>query len=351
MPNDNPYNRKVADQYNRMNQAKVDHETATHQFTVSAPAGYTNNGYEPRAVGSGVGIYKKGKICPKGHAVCSCPSGSGISATICGRGKAHGGNNPGLDPAVRTELALGAGLRGDSTSKRGCLDHHEMMAHGKAHGYAEGSAHGGSYAKAAMLALQFLPMLFGKGDGGLQPTREMGNRFAQQNRRQANCHYTTKGQLISCGKGKAHGKAHGGKLKGKNPLSSGPVSKPGDKKESVLTIDNLVKGVETAEKVGKVIEKVADLGPKAWKGLKGLFGKGEGGRPPARRGMGKAHGKAHGATVTVKPEHRHARAVRGVAANGKAHGKSRTEIVKDIMNKMGKSMIEASKYVKAHGLY
>ena len=132
MPIDTPYNRMVTNQYNDIIRNKVNHEMDTLQTVVSSPAGMYNTGYEPKTVGSGVGLYKKNKSCPKGHAVCKC-DGAGYArgdGFARGAGFARGGNNLGLQPAVRTELALGAGLRGDATCKHGCLNDHEMMAHG-----------------------------------------------------------------------------------------------------------------------------------------------------------------------------------------------------------------------------
>ena len=117
MPIDTPYNRMVTDKYNALIRDKVDHEMDTLQTVLPAPAGFDVNGYNPKVMGSGVGVYHKGD----GDRVV----GSGISATLCGHGNARGGANLGLQPAVRVELALGAGLRGNRTSKHGCLDRHE----------------------------------------------------------------------------------------------------------------------------------------------------------------------------------------------------------------------------------
>ena len=103
MPIDTPYNRKVANEFNKMNRAKVSYLDHTLQDVIETPVGkfavpsFTGDNMMigvNRAVGSGMGMYVKGgaKPCPKGHAVCKC-----------------GGNNPGVNPKVRMELALGAG--------------------------------------------------------------------------------------------------------------------------------------------------------------------------------------------------------------------------------------------------
>jgi hypothetical protein len=125
MPIDTPYNRMVAEQYNEMNRAKIAHEMATYQTVMPSPAGAFVNGYEP-VVGSGVGVYNKGdgdRIVGSGNARgyargdCECHGGLMFFK--------RGGANLGLQPDVRVALALGAGLRGNRTSKHGCLDRHE----------------------------------------------------------------------------------------------------------------------------------------------------------------------------------------------------------------------------------
>ena len=462
MPIDTPYNRMVTNEYNQLLRNKVAHEEATYQTVMPSPAGMYVNGYEPVMMGSGVGLYKK--ECPKGHAVCSCPSGAGISATICGSGRAHGageydrvvgGMNRGLEPAVRVEMALGAGMRGDATSKHGCLDMYQAYAHG-------GMSFNDRLMQSGMMGHYQQPVncprdmsassiacregnrpprrsgpkmpkktdgtLYHKGVGG----RRVANKGQAYNRLLAQEHGNKNKALRQLGNGEGgrrgrpptgrkgkkgkpgfsfmdavdtvnavdsglniadrigllgEGSAHGRIKKGnKSPLSSGP-KKDEKKKDSMYTLDNLVKGIETAEKVGNAVEKVGNLGSKAWSGIKGLFGKGSahglahGGFKPQRgslsgekrqmsnnpmvkvfandykrhmasKGKGSAHGRAHGGRQTIPAEDRHAEAVRGKVANGRAHGgKSRSEIVKDIMKKMGMAMCEASKYVKQHGLY
>ena len=103
MPIDSPYNRKVAAEFNKMNRAKVAYLDHTLQDVIETPVGkfavpsFTGDNMMMgvnRTVGAGMGSYIKGgaKPCPKGHAVCKC-----------------GGNNPGVNPKTRMELALGAG--------------------------------------------------------------------------------------------------------------------------------------------------------------------------------------------------------------------------------------------------
>jgi len=103
MPIDSPYNRKVAAEFNKMNRAKVSYLDHTLQDVIETPIGkfavpsFTGDNMMMgvnRTVGGGMGSYIKGgaKPCPKGHAVCKC-----------------GGNNAGVNPKTRMELALGAG--------------------------------------------------------------------------------------------------------------------------------------------------------------------------------------------------------------------------------------------------
>jgi hypothetical protein len=424
MPIDTPYNRMVTNQYNDLIRNKVAHEEATLQTVIPSPAGRYVNGYEPVMMGSGVGLYKKSKACPKGHEVCSCPSGAGISATICGSGRAHGeydrvvgGANLGLQPAVRVELALGAGMRGDATSKHGCLDMYQTFAHGgmsfndrlKQSGYVgehnkppvyttfggricnrdmseasircrEGNkpptrpgpkmptkkTDGTLYHKSVggMSANQYYRhrnlvgehanknkalRQLGNGEGGKRGRKGKSKGFSFMdavdtvNAVDSGLNIATNLGLNPFGSGSAHGRI--GK-NNKSPLSSG--KKDDKKKDSIYTIENLVKGVETAEKVGNAVEKVANLGSKAWSGIKGLFGKGS------------AHGRAHGGlNVKIGPQRGSILGEKRTLANNpmlkairKGYGgKSRSEIVKDIMKKMGLAMCDASKYVKEHGLY
>lgn len=324
MPIDTPYNRMVTERYNKILRDKVEHEEATFQTVMPSPAGYDNNGYEPRMLGSGVGLYKKNKVCPKGHEVCSCGSGSahgaGISATLCGQGECDrivGGNNFGLLPAVRVELALGAGMRGDATSKHGCLDMYESFNHGGRMCPMDMSQSSIACREGNRPPRRTAPRMpkIGKVEGGVSAAhyhRHRGLAPENANRNKA---------LRQLGNGE------GGRRGRKKPVSSKPPAPP--KKEepkSIYTLENLEKGINTAEKVGNVLgkvvpmvegvaSKVGEYGSKAYQGIKGLFGRGS------------AHGK------------------------GKAHGKSRSEIVKGVMKKLGCSMIDASKHVKANGLY
>jgi len=347
MPIDTPYNRMVTEKYNQILRDKVDHEEATLQTVMPSPAGMYVNGYEPVMVGSGVGLYKKNRICPKGHKVCSCDDGlsgsgkaHGISATLCGRGECDrvvGGNNLGLEPNVRVALALGAGMRGDATSKHGCLDMYEKFNNGPK--LTDGT-------------------LYHKSIGGLTGQQHHRHRhLASEN--------VNKNKAL-----RMLGNGEGGRRGRKNPLSSKPPANQGrkgqappPKKEepSIYTLENLEKGVNAVEKVGNVIGKVTPMFEGAYNYGKKFFG----GRPhenmvkqmreskrkTEERKAREGKGKAHGATKTIRNEDRHAERVRGVRASGKAHGKTRCEIVREVMNKMGCSMIEASKHVKANGLY
>jgi len=354
MPIDTPYNRKVTNQYNKLLRDKVEHEEATLQTVMPSPAGMYVNGYEPVMVGSGVGLYKKGKVCPKGHDVCSCGSGSahgsahgaGISATLCGQGqydRVVGGANLGLIPAVRVELALGAGMRGDATSKHGCLDMYQAYNHGGM-SFNDKIAQSGiknpnnqprrncpmDMSESSIACREGnkpprrnAPRMPKKTDGTLYHKSVGGVSAAQHHRhRHLAAENANKNKAL-----RQLGNGEGGRRGRKKPISSKPPAPP--KKEepkSIYTLENLEKGINTAEKVGNVLgkvvpmvegvaSKVGEYGSKAYQGVKSLFGR--------------AKGKAH----------------------GKAHGKTRHEIVKETMKKLGCSMIDASKHVKANGLY
>jgi hypothetical protein len=169
----------------------------------------------------------------------------------------------------------------------------------------------------------------------------------------------------------ASGKAHGGKKGFKNPLSSKPPAKaprkgqapppPPKKEESMYTLENLEKGINTVEKVGNTIGKVVPMVEGAYNYGKKLFGFAKGQTIPAEerhahrvRGQvasGKAHGKAHGGRYNDGRNRFGENRFAVKKGKGKAHGKTRCEIVREVMNKMGCSMIEASKHVKANGLY
>jgi hypothetical protein len=406
MPIDTPYNRNVTNQYNQLLRDKVAHEEATYQTVMPSPAGMYVNGYEPVMVGSGVGLYKKGKSCPKGHEVCTCGSGSahgagkahGISATICGSGSAHGeydrvvgGNNTGLLPAVRVELALGAGMRGDATSKHGCLDMYHAYGHGMSfndrlkqsgmQGHEqqhEYTTFGGRICNRDMSEASIRcregnkpptragPKMPTKKTDGTLYHKSIGGYSAAHHHRhrnelQANIRNQNKATRVL---GNASGKAHGGKKGFKNPLSSkapakGNKAPPKKNEPSPYTIDNLIKGVETAEKVGNTIGKVVPMVEGAYNYGKKLFGFAKGQTIPnderhAHRVRGQvASGKAHGGRGLAHKTGnilKHAEKTRN-EGKGKAHGKSRSEIVKKVMKEKNMSMIEASKYVKEHDLY
>jgi hypothetical protein len=309
MPIDTPYNRMVANQYNEMNRAKIAHEMATYQTVMPSPAGAFTNGYEP-VVGSGVGVYHKGdgdRIVGSGNARGGCNECHGY-------GNARGGSNLGLQPDVRVALALGAGLRGNRTSKHGCLDRHdEFNNSGKIHcpkGHEVCSCGG---------------------------------------RRGGPSTYTARG-------------GKGFKLKAppkKAPPKKAPPKKAAPKKEEpkkeepkpksymergqdlVKGIEEGVKGVEKAveigQKVAPYIEKAPEAVKSAYNTVKGWFGK----------------GNARGGRRGVDKKNTHAEKVRGVAASGNARGSgnARADIVKKVMKDKGLSMIKASSYVKEHGLY
>jgi hypothetical protein len=405
MPIDTPYNRSVTNQYNQLLRDKVAHEEATYQTVMPSPAGMYVNGYEPVMVGSGVGLYKKGKSCPKGHEVCTCGSGSAHGAGMghgydrvvgglkdglftvngirvgrtfapgFGFGSAHGGNL-GLEPAVRVELALGAGMRGDATSKHGCLDMYEAYAHGGRicnRDMSEASIRCREGNKPPTRNAPKMPKrqdgtLYHKSVGGVSAAhyhrhrglapenarrtlalRQLGNGEGGKRGRKGKSGFNLKSigrtlDAIDSGLGIADKLGVLGH--GKSPLSSDPDNKKKKKKESSFTVDNLIKGIETAEKVGNAFEKVGNLGSKAYKGVMGLFGRGKI-ADKFNQGVDVLR-KGKTSYDSVKDT---INAVEKFKGNGKAHGKSRSEIVKGVMKKLGCSMIDASKHVKAHGLY
>jgi hypothetical protein len=284
MPIDTPYNRMIADQYNAMNRAKVAYVDNNYIDTVGSPAGYATTGYEPRRVGSGVGMYKKTAECPKGHEVCNCGMGSG-NARGAGkaRGNARGGNNIGLNPNVRASLALGAGLKATTTQRHGTLDQKQMTnAMSAMESLGSGEAHGIS------------ATLCGRGNA-------RGNA-----------------------RGPARGKAQGGDLK--DWWEKGK------------------KAVEVGKQIYDVGKKAYDVGKEGYDLYKKVRGNGgTGGYVPTQQ---QYHSERHRGRVA----HGEARG----EAHGEAHGKKvnkRAVVVKKIMKEKGLSMIEASKYVKAHNLY
>jgi hypothetical protein len=311
MPIDTPYNRMVTDKYNALIRNKIDHEMETLQTVLPAPAGYDVNGYNPRSVGSGVGVYEKTNDYGGRTA-------RGISATLCGMGEggrnARGGNNLGLQPGVRVELALGAGLRGNRTSKHGCLDRHEEFnGSGKKDcplGHEVCSC-GGRNARGGILGTVYRGVT-GRGEGG---RNARGGRKAPPKKAPAK---------------KAPPKKA---VKKEEPKKEEPKKRTYAEfgSEVVKGAEDAVKGIEKAVEIGQKVAPYIEAAPEAAKSayntVKGWFGRG-------KRGVNKRH--------------THAEKERGVRASGKS---SRAEIVKKIMKKMGKSMIEASKYVKEHNLY
>ena len=343
MPIDTPYNRMVANQYNEMNRAKIAHEMATYQTVMPSPAGAFTNGYEP-VVGSGVGVYHKGdgdRIVGSGNARGGCNE-------CYGYGNARGGSNLGLQPDVRVALALGAGLRGNRTSKHGCLDRHdEFNNSGKSHcpkGHEVCSCGG---------------------------------------RRGGPSTYTARG-----GKGfKAPPK--------KAPPKKAPPKKTAPKKEepkprswsefgsqAVKGVEEGVKGIEKAvelgQKVAPYVEKAPEMAKSAFNTVKGWFGKGN--ARGGRRGVDKknthaekvrgvaASGNARGDVThrelliasrkqdkerkeKIKKDNQKFIEQNKKTASGNARGNARAVVVKKVMKDKGLSMIDASKYVKAHNLY
>jgi hypothetical protein len=125
----------IANQYNEMNRAKVAYLDNHYLDSGSSasPAGYATTGYQPRRVGSGVGMYKKTHECPKGRGMlCNCENNEFKKAV---------GGNAGLNPNVRASLALGAGLKATRTQRHGTLDQtnaYSSLASGEARGEARG---------------------------------------------------------------------------------------------------------------------------------------------------------------------------------------------------------------------
>jgi hypothetical protein len=362
MPIDTPFNRRVTDQYNKLLRDKVEHEEATLQTVMPSPAGMYVNGYEPVMVGSGVGIYKKGKSCPMGHDVCTCGSGS-AHGSAHGAGSAHGqydrvvgGANLGLIPAVRVELALGAGMRGDATSKHGCLDRHEEFCHGGRRHGNKGQAYNRLLAEENANKNKALRQLGngegGKGSKGFKPRK---TKPAKQPKpaKPAKQPKPAKAPRQSTTVNKTYVRNyHNAPAKESSPKKEQSPKKEEPKKEepkkSIYTLENLEKGFNTAERIGNTIGKVAPMVQGAYNFGKQLFG----------YAKGKAHGKAHGGFALSKQNIQHLnhkekerKEREAKKGKGKSHGKTRCEIVRQVMNKLGCSMIEASKHVKANGLY
>lgn len=293
MPIDTPYNRMIANQYNEMNRAKVAY-LDNHNLdsgSSASPAGYATTGYEPRRVGSGVGLYKKTKDCPKGRGICNCEN------------HAVGGNNIGLNPNVRASLALGAGLKATKTQRHGTLDQEQLTQ-----GYSALSNSGRGrkrkggdlmdYFNKAKKVVETGKKIYDVGKKAYDVGKE-GYEVYKQVR--------GKGSARGMARGPAGGEARGRVRRGRGP--AGGEARGGDLKD---WWEKGKKAVEVGKQIYDVGKKAYDVGKEGYDLYKKV------------RGKGSARGK--------KPN---ARAV----------------IVKKIMNEKGLSMIEASKYVKAHNLY
>ena len=291
MPIDTPYNRMIANQYNEMNRAKVAY-LDNHNLdsgSSASPAGYATNGYEPRMVGSGVGKYKKGKVG------CSCGSG-------CDCEKVYGGNNVGLNPNVRASLALGAGLKATRTQRHGTLDQEQLtqgysaLASGSARGRKRKGGDLMDYYNKAKKAVEIGKKVYDVGKKAYDVGKE-GYEVYKQVRGKGSARGEARGEArvrVKRGRGPAGGEARGGDLKD--------------------WYEKGKKAVEVGKKIYDVGKKAYDVGKEGYEVYKQV------------RGKGSARGSAK------KPN-------------------ARAMIVKKIMNEKGLKLIEASKYVKAHGLY
>lgn len=302
MPIDTPYNRMIADQYNAMNRAKVAYLDSHYLDSGSSasPAGYSNNGYEPRRVGSGVGLYKKTHDCPKGRGLCMCENNEFKKAV---------GGNAGLNPNVRASLALGAGLKATKTQRHGTLDQaqltkgfSELSGSGSARGRKRKGGDLMDYYNKAKKAVEVGKKIYDVGKKAYDVGKE-GYEVYKQVR--------GKGSARGMARGPAGGEARGRVRRGRGP--AGGEARGGDLMDYV---NKAKKAVEVGKKIYDVGKKAYDVGKEGYEIYKQV------------RGKGSARGEARG----KKPN---ARAV----------------IVKKIMNEKGLSMIEASKYVKAHNLY
>ena len=299
MPIDTPYNRMIANQYNEMNRAKVAY-LDNHNLdsgSSASPAGYSNNGYEPRRVGSGVGMYKKTQDCPKGRGLCNCENHE--------LKKAVGGNNIGLNPNVRASLALGAGLKATRTQRHGTLDQSQAFS-------ALSNETGSGSARGRKRKGGDLKDWWEKGKKAVEIGKkvyDVGKKAYDVGKEGYEVYKQVRGK--GSARGVARGEARGRVRRGRGPASG--EARGGDLKD---WWEKGKKAVEVGKKVYDVGKKAYDVGKEGYEVYKQV------------RGKGSARGSANG----KKPN---ARAV----------------IVKKIMNEKGLSMIEASKYVKAHGLY
>jgi hypothetical protein len=335
----------VANQYNDMNRAKIAHEMATYQTVMPSPAGAFVNGYEP-VVGSGVGVYEKGdgdRVVGSGNARggCNeCHGGAYRNPTDLSHleqykhrelGPKQGFGNLGLQPDVRVALALGAGLRGNRTSKHGCLDRHdEFNNSGKSNcpkghevcSCGSGNARGGKYYHDKR---RDAPVI----------------KYVPEDRTK----YGGKGFKPKPAPRKAAPKPAPKKAAPKKEEPKKDEPKPKSYMERgqdlVKGIEEGVKGVEKAVEIGQKVAPYVEKAPEAVKSafntVKGWFGR----------------GNARGGKKGVSKRNTHAEKVRGVSASGNARGSgnARADIVRKVMKDKGLSMIKASSYVKEHDLY
>ena len=302
MPIDTPYNRMIADQYNAMNRAKVAYLDSHNLDSGSSasPAGYATTGYEPRRVGSGVGLYKKTKDCPTGSGMlCKCENKEFSRAV---------GGNAGLNPNVRASLALGAGLKANRTQRHGSLDQTKIfsaLASGEARGCGACGGDLMDYYNKAKKAVEVGKKIYDVGKKAYDVGKE-GYEVYKQVRGKGSARGMARGpagrkpRLVKSGAGSARGSANG-------------EARGGDLMDYY---NKAKKVVETGKKIYDVGKKAYDVGKEGYEVYKQV------------RGKGSARGSANG----KKPN-------------------ARAMIVKKIMNEKGLKLIEASKYVKEHGLY
>ena len=307
MPIDTPYNRMVADQYNAMNRAKVAYLDNNYLDSGSSasPAGYATTGYMPRRVGSGVGMYRKTKECPTGSGMlCRCENNEFKRAT---------GGNAGLNPNVRASLALGAGLKGTRTQRHGTLDQtnaFSALASGSANGCGACGGDLMDYYNKAKKIVETGKKIYDVGKKAYDVGKE-GYDLYKQVRGKGSARGVARGRkprLVKSGKGSARGSANG-EARG----SANGEARGGDLMDYY---NKAKKVVETGKKIYDVGKKAYDVGKEGYDLYKQV------------RGKGSARGSASG----KKPN-------------------ARAMIVKKIMKEKGLKLIEASKYVKEHGLY
>jgi hypothetical protein len=286
----------IADQYNAMNRAKVAYLDSHNLDSGSSasPAGYATTGYMPRRVGSGVGMYRKTKDCPTGSGMlCKCENKEFSRAV---------GGNAGLNPNVRASLALGAGIKGTRTQRHGTLDQSfSALASGEARGCGACGGDLMDYYNKAKKAVEVGKKIYDVGKKAYDVGKE-GYEVYKQVRGKGSARGMARGpagrkpRLVKSGKGSARGSANG-------------EARGGDLMDYY---NKAKKVVETGKKIYDVGKKAYDVGKEGYDLYKQV------------RGKGSASGK--------KPN-------------------ARAMIVKKIMNEKGLKLIEASKYVKEHGLY